>query len=451
MRSSLAARLAFAFAGLVFLTVVLTTIVAVVSTARQVGNDTDRFLRERSDEFTEGIRTRPNQGQGRRNSGVGDRAELFAADDDSIVQAIGPNGRIIGSTDVELPVNGDDLELAADGGRSKLRTVEIDGESYRMITAAADNGGAVQVARSLEDSEKLIGVIRNGLFLSSVPLALFGAALGWFMARHSLRPLRDLSASAERVAATRDLSTPIGSNGRDDEIGRLAGSFDDMLGALADSRNQQQQLIQDAAHELRTPLTSMSANVDLLSRAPDLPADERGEILDGVKGELRQLGTLFTEIIELATDDRESAPHEELDLLDVAHEAVADELRRSQNPIETTGESSLVVGDREALRRAVGNIIGNAVKYGPPEAPIDVRVGFGTVSVIDRGPGIPLAERAKIFDRFYRSDTARAEPGSGLGLAIVAKIVEAHGGHTFVEDADPGPGAVVGLTLPTVA
>lgn len=446
IRSSLAARLAVAFAALVFLTVVLTTFVAIVSTTRQVGDDTDRFLRERSTEIADGVRSGPDRGGNRR----GDRGLLLAADADSIVQAIGPAGRVLGSTDVELPISRNDLELAAKGGRSDLRTVEIDGVRYRMITVAVDRGGAVQVARSLEDSSILIRLIRNRLLLVSVPLAIIGAALGWLLARRSLLPLRDLSASAERVAATRDLSTPIGVEGRDDEIGRLAASFDDMLGALADSRDQQQQLIQDAAHELRTPLTSVTANVDLLSVAPDLPVDDRTEILAGIKGELRQLSKLFTEIIELATDDRESAPHVELDLLDVAHEAVADEQRRSSNPIKITGEPTKVSGDREALRRALGNIIGNAVKYGPADAPIDVRVSSGTVAVADRGPGIPESERTKIFGRFYRSDAARAEPGSGLGLAIVAKIVEAHGGQTFVESADPGPGAIVGFTLPTI-
>lgn len=443
IRSSLAARLALAIAALIFVAVTVTTGVAIVTTGRQVSNDTDRFLIERSREINDGERSGP----GRRN-GVGQRAELLAADADAIVQGIGKNGQIIGSTGIELPVESSDLRLASDGGQSTLRTIELDDDRYRMITVSVRSGGAVQVARSLEQASSLTTLIRNRLLLIGFPLALIGAGLGWLLARRSLGPLRDLSASAERVAATKDLSTPIGVDGRDDEIGRLAASFDDMLAALAASRDQQQQLIQDAAHELRTPLTSVSANVDLLSRAPDLPVADRSEILAGVKGELRQLGTLFTEIIELATDDRETAPHEPLDLLDIAHDAAADERRRSPNPIDVTGASLMVRGAGDPLRRAVGNLLGNAVKYSPPGSPIRIHVADGALSVIDTGSGIAPQDRDRVFDRFYRSDAARAEPGSGLGLAIVAKIVEDHGGTTFVAGAEPGPGAVVGFRLP---
>ncbi len=449
IRSSLAARLAVAIAALVFLTVVLTTGLAIVTTGRQVSNDTDRFLAERGREITEGERSGPGRGQGRRD--IAEQAERFAAESDAFVQAIGKNGQLLGATDVELPVSANDLLLASRGGDASLRTIELDGERYRMITVPVRNGGAVQVARSLEESSSLQILIRDRLLLVGFPLALLGAGLGWLLARRSLRPLSDLSASAERIAATKDLETPIGVDGRDDEIGRLAASFDDMLAALAASRDQQQQLIQDAAHELRTPLTSVTANVDLLSRAPDIPADDRSEILSGVKGELRQLDTLFTEIIELATDDREAAPFEQLDLLDVAHEAADDERRRSPNEIRIVGGSSVVNGDRDALRRAVGNLVGNAVKYSPDAASIEIRVGDGAVAVADNGPGIAPADKDRVFQRFYRSDAARSQPGSGLGLAIVAKIVDAHGGTPFVEDADPGPGAVVGFRLPDVS
>ena len=221
-----------------------------------------------------------------------------------------------------------------------------------------------------------------------------------------------------------------------------------MLSALAGSREQQHRLVQDAAHELRTPLTSVNANIDLLMRAPDLPNEEREEILTRVRGELRQLGTLFTEVIELATDRQQTAIHQPVNLVEVANEAIEELSRRADNPVTIESTRSVVNGDFKALHRAVSNLLGNAVKYSPPSSPILVTIGEGSVAVADQGPGIPLDDRDRIFDRFHRLEHSRPMPGSGLGLAIVAKVVADHGGETFVEDAKPGPGSVVGFTLP---
>jgi two-component system sensor histidine kinase MprB len=240
----------------------------------------------------------------------------------------------------------------------------------------------------------------------------------------------------------------VGDDERTDEIGRLAVSFRSMLDALEASRQQQHRLIHDAGHEMRTPLTSMRANVALLERAVDLPADERAEVLAAIGSELVELSSLFDEMIELATDQRDdelaSAP---LDLDHVVRNVAATWHRRSDRPITVESSSSMVMGDSAMLERALTNLVNNADKFSPPGTPIEIVASEGSVSVRDSGPGIPLEERPRIFDRFYRTEATRSMPGSGLGLSIVAQVVERHGGEVWVSDS-PSGGADIGFRLP---
>ena len=458
IRSSLAARVAVAVAALTFLTAGLTTTLAIISTDDEVRGDVDAFLKERSEEILDGTRQPPDRdGRGRNGNGQaggGDAVDpavavpLSPTELDASVQTLDEDGVVTARVGLSIPVTDDDVDLADRKGPDEFRTIEIDGEEFRVITVHIDGGGALQVARSIDQTTSLLDVIRNRLMLVGAALALIAAVIGWFVTRRTLRPLSDLTAAAEQVATTRDLDTPIADADRDDEIGRLAATYNDMIGALATSRDQQHRLVHDAAHELRTPLTSVNANIDLLAHAPDLPADQRQEILGSVRTELRQLGTLFTEIIELATDTHENAEHVAVDLAEIAERAVDDLRRRADNPVTVTATTSVVSGDAPALERAVANLLGNAVKYSPPRSPIVVRVAAGTLTVTDAGPGISAEDRSRVFDRFHRGVDARAQPGSGLGLAIVAKIVDDHGGSVFVDEARPGPGAVVGFRLP---
>lgn len=454
---SLAARVAAAIAALSIVTAVLVTGTAIVSNAALVRADLDEFLEERAEEIIDGTRNQPDRGgRGNDDDDIDDDALVLddparaATDFDAQVQIIDEDGVVTARTNVALPVTDTALELADDGGRGVYETVTIDGIEYRLYVDDIPGGGAVQVARSLEDATLLTGELRTRLLLQGVGLALLAAAIGWFISRRALRPLGDLTAAAERVAVTKELDSAIEVDNPNDEIGRLATSFNEMLDALEASQEQQHQLVQNAAHELRTPLTSVSANIDLLMHAKDLPADDRQEILTGVRAELGQLNTLFTEIIELATDRRETITHEVVDLASVANRAVDDLSRRSTNPVTVDAEASEVMGDFNSLHRAVTNLLGNAVKYSPDDSPIHVTVTGGTISVRDHGPGIPVEDRELIFERFHRLDHSRPAPGSGLGLAIVNKIVADHGGTSFVTDADPGPGAVVGFTIPTI-
>lgn len=449
MRLGLATRIALLTAAVVALTAIGASAVGISQTSREVNDDVDRFLRNRTSEIIDGLRDRPGDKDEGRGSGRNDRDRTTATDNDAEVQAIDIDGAILAAAGIQLPVQQRDIDLASRPGPQVIRTVTIDGDEYRMATTHIEGGGALQVARSLDSTKSLLASIRSGLLTIGLGVALVAGLLGWWLADRAMRPLATLTESVENVAATQDLSTRVGSD-RHDEVGRLSRGFDDMLGALSKSREQQHRLVQDAAHEFRTPLTSVNANVDLLAHATNLDPQTRGEIIEGVRSELRQLNTLFNEIIELATDEHDRESHREVDLLAVAESAAERQRLRTANPIEVVGSPSIVVGDATGLTRAVSNLVSNAVKYGPPAGPVTILVANGALQVSDQGQGIPEAEHEKIFERFYRSDDSRAQPGSGLGLAIVDKIVSDHGGQTTVESAD-GNGATVGFVLPTVA
>lgn len=446
MRLGLASRIALLTATVVALTAIGASVVGISQTSREINDDIDRFLRNRTAEILDGIRDRPD-GRNGRGDGPDEQQLTGATDNDAEVQTVDRDGNILASAGKELPVGRRDLDLAKEPGRQIIRTVKVGGADYRVATTHVDGGGALQVGRSLRSTNDLLASIRNRLLLIGLSVAAIAGLLGWLFASRAMRPLASLTKSVETVAQTQDLSTRVG-NGRHDEVGRLARGFDDMLGALSKSQEQQRRLVQDAAHEFRTPLTSVNANIDLLAHAKDLDPETRTEVIGGVRAELRQLNTLFTEIIELATDEHDRASHQPVNLMSIAEAAAVRQRARTSNPIEVLGAAGFVMGDPVGLERAIANLISNAVKYSPTSAPVTITIDGGQVLVTDQGPGIPEADQRQIFERFYRSDAARAQPGSGLGLAIVDKIVTDHGGSTLV-DSTVGQGATVGFTLPT--
>jgi len=462
----LGARLALAFALLAGLTALVTAGVSAYSTSRQVNADIDGFLKVRSLDVAEGRRANLPRaagnrlGQGNRdNGGLPRSADATAAeeviddirslvDSDAEVQLLNAAGNIIVTAGIALPVEKVDEKFLNRFEPVLLRTVEVDGEEYRMITRHIEGGGAVQVAQSLSTTNALLGDLRSELLLVGVGMSVLAALLGWGIAQTTTRPLRRLTNTIETVAATEDLSTPVALP-RSDEIGRLSEEFDALLKTLGASRDQQQRLVQDAAHELRTPLTSVRANIDFLGMATDLDESERRSTLASIKTELSELSAVLAEVVELATASRGKANFEPVDLANVADAALAQFELRSARPVVRRLSPCEVLGDQSALVRAAQNLIGNADKYSPEGLPITVTVTDGSLFVSDQGPGIEPAERTRIFDRFYRSDRDRSAPGSGLGLAIVAKAATEHGGGVWAREA-PTCGAEVGFTLPVL-
>jgi len=269
--------------------------------------------------------------------------------------------------------------------------------------------------------------------------------LGTLVARRLSRPITQVADAARQMALHQDLPTRIEID-RTDEVGDLASSFNQMLSALEVSRDQQQRLVGDASHELRTPLTSLRLKIDLLDSTPDLPVGQRQELLSGAAVELERLTDLVTELVDLATDSS-SADEEpaQTDLVGLAEEVAERSRRTTGREIVVTGDSPKAIVRPRMVSRAVSNLVGNSVKYSPAGSPIEIRVSAGRFEVRDHGPGIATEDLDHVFDRFYRSATARTTPGNGIGLAIVRRVAELHGGEVWARNGDAG--AVVGFSV----
>jgi two-component system sensor histidine kinase MprB len=256
-----------------------------------------------------------------------------------------------------------------------------------------------------------------------------------------------LSDAAERVTETGDLSLRIEGSDTQDEIGRLAERFNAMMGALESSVTAQRQLVADASHELRTPLTSVRANIDLLASGRLTDPAERKRLLADVRVQLEELTAIVNDVVELARGSEQPIEFEDVRLDEIVRADVDRFERRPSHPtVEFDVEPSVVTGDAVRISRAVRNMLDNAATWSPPGGPIEVTVREATVSVRDYGPGFAEEDLPHVFDRFYRSTSARGMPGSGLGLAIVRQVAEAHGGRAVAENA-PGGGAVVRLEV----
>jgi two-component system, OmpR family, sensor histidine kinase MprB len=347
-----------------------------------------------------------------------------------------------------LPVTRQARRIAARGTGSFFSDQTVDGVHVRVFTRALGDRQALQVARPVEEVDAAIN--RLGWILGAVGLGGVGLAggLGLVVTRTATRPLRELSDAADHVARTRDLSRRIDADG-DDDLSRLAGSFNLMLEALGRSMAAQRQLVADASHELRTPLTSVRTNIEVLASSNGLPADERERVLTSTATQLEELSRLVADLVDLARDgDAAEEPTEPVRLDLLVDEAV--ERARRLHPdraIETKLEPSVVTAAPGRLHRAVGNLLDNAEKWSPPGTAIEVSARDGTVTVRDHGPGIDDSDLPHVFDRFYRAPSARGTPGSGLGLAIVKQVAQAYGGEVSVE-CPAGAGTTARLRLP---
>ncbi len=384
----------------------------------------------------------------------GSRRQLDAL----LYQVVLDDGTILGSSSAQLPISETDKAVAA-AARPADRVphdVSIGGEPFRMITihvkgTVSASGtilgdlGAVQFARSARETQRALAVIRTRTLLSVALVIVAAAILGWLIGRQVTQRLVRLTQAADDVATTGrlDVDVPVGGA---DETGRLGAAFNGMLGALARSRDQQQQLVQDAGHELRTPLTSLRTNVSVLRRFEALAPDTRMQLLADLDSETKELTALVNELVELATDRRDDESPQACHLGTLCEHAAARVRRRTGREITVVADASTVSCRPSAIDRVIHNLVDNAAKFST-EGPIEVTVANCRVLVSDRGPGIPVEDLPHVFDRFFRSVASRSQPGSGLGLAIVRDIVESHGGTVFAQARDGG-GSIVGFTLP---
>ncbi|MDO8506684.1 MAG: HAMP domain-containing sensor histidine kinase [Candidatus Limnocylindria bacterium] len=327
----------------------------------------------------------------------------------------------------------------------------LEGSHLRVYVApAAQRGTAIEVWGPLNPIDNALAETRIRLALVAFGGVLLAAALGTLVARAALSPVKRLTNIVEEVARTRDLSRRVSAHSTD-ELGRLAASFNMMLGELETSLRSQRQLVADASHELRTPLTSLRTNLELLERGHPTDPAERQQVLGELVGQMERLSTLVSDLIDLARDEQTQLVIEDVELEDVANDAIAEMgLRYPQVRFQLEGGPSTVRGVRSRILRAVTNLLDNAGKWSPPQAVVEVTVRASEITVRDHGPGISPEDEARVFDRFWRADAARQLPGSGLGLAIVKEVAETHGGRVTLE-RPVGGGAFFRLRLGNIA
>ena len=364
-------------------------------------------------------------------------------------QVVSADGEAVAFDGAEaLPVDADVRAVAAGERDAFVRDATLDSDNVRLLVAPLQGGGAVQIARSLAEVDSALDRIRLILVLVALGGVAVAALLGRLVAGSAVAPLRRLTAAAEHVAETQDLSQRIDARGSD-EISRLALRFNEMLDALRGSMRAQRQLIADASHELRTPVTSLRTNIEVLQRYPDLEPGRRAALLDRATAQAEELSVLMNDLIDLARGDEPEEEREPVRLDELVEEAVERAWRHAAHQrFDVDLAEVTMLGSPRRLARAVNNLLDNAVAFSPDGAPIVVRLqDDGTLTIRDHGPGFADGEIEHVFDRFFRGAHTRERSGSGLGLAIVRQVAASHGG-TATAAAAPGGGALLTLRLP---
>ena len=378
----------------------------------------------------------------------GDHRGYGPLDPGTAVQSVGPDG----TAPVGLPMLSAVRDLAEGKTTRAFFTdthVVSEGTDIhaRVYAVPSPDGGATAIWRNVNDTDNALHRIGLALAVIGASGIALAAALAALVAAAALRPIRRLTLAAKKVATTGNLSERVHEQSND-ELGRLAEQFNDMLAALEKSMNTQRRLVADASHELRTPLTAVRTNVDLVLEGR-LPADESRLALIEAAAELNSLTTLIADLVELARGQERKLRMEDVHLDEIVESAVERAGARAPQAIFVTALSPTHVrADAALLERAVSNLLDNAVKYSPQGTPIEVSVRAGEIVVQDHGEGIAATDLPRVFDRFYRADTARGKPGAGLGLAIVREAAEAHGGTANAETTTVG--ARFTLTFPAL-
>ena len=319
-------------------------------------------------------------------------------------------------------------------GHSGFEDLQLGGRPLRLYAAPLPQtgglaaGGAVLVGSDTSDIERTLHRLRVLLLFAALGAALLASLAAALLTRRGLRPLRQLSEAAREIERVPDPGRRMPPATTDDEIGRLTEVLNGMLAALDRARDNERRFLADASHELRTPVTSLLGNVEYAARHG---ADE--ELLAELRHDATRLGRIVDDLLTLERE-RSGPPERRPVQLD----ALVREAAEAQPRVELGRvDPALAQGDEDALRRALGNLIENAVVHGPPGEPVAISLvyaaGRAAITVRDAGPGPTEADREHLFERFWRGSDAIGRAGSGLGLPIAAWTAAGHGGRILVE------------------
>jgi len=400
------------------------------------------------------------QAHHRLSPGQDDDSSTFTG---SFVEIVLASGQEIPTSVV--PIDAVIRVAALDQGGQILRTVQIDNQNYRELIVPepantimnAPGGSYIVHTTSAElfivditgQINELKNLIRTLLLVVAGSL-LLALILGFILARQALRPLVDVTNEIEEVATNQDMSHRLNEKGVD-ELGRLRRTFNRLLGNVEDSQQLQRQLVMDASHELRTPLTSLRTNAQILSRHSQLTPEDMSQITTDVVAQVDELAALVGDLGELARGERSEGEVVELRLDECVEEII--ETARTYARIKDVTvlsdlQPSTILGRRDRLDRAISNLLTNAIKFTPQGGQVKVKTSGGQVVVSDSGPGVSEEDQPYIFDRFWRSPSARSLPGSGLGLSIVAQVAAEFGATVSIGRDEELGGAKFTLSFP---
>ena len=440
-------QLALLTAGVVAATAVMSAIAVYVVVHHQLFGQVQRDLRR-----VAAVHAAGRDGLG----GIGRSLTPVSFRPPYLPRVISADGKVVTARfpQVSYPVTAAAKAVAAGRRPSLIQAVNFDSEHLEVITVPAGAGRAFQAAESLDSVDSTLHRLLIALLIVAGAGVLLAPLAGQAVTGGALRPVRRLTRTAAQIARTGEIDYRIEVRGRD-ELASLGTSFNAMLDRLAGmietverARRAQRQLVADASHELRTPLASLRANTELLALGPDAPVGNREELVSDTLGQLEKLTVLVSQLIELAREDAREPERTPVRLDEVVEEALA-QVRQHYHSIEFVAqlEPTTVLGAREALGRAVTNLLDNAGKWSPAGGAVEVQLSGGTLEVRDHGPGIDEVDLPYVFERFYRGVRARDRPGSGLGLAIVAQVVASHGGNVRAE-RPPGGGTLLAASFP---
>ncbi|WP_431898330.1 sensor histidine kinase [Nonomuraea sp. bgisy101] len=302
---------------------------------------------------------------------------------------------------------------------------------------------------------KTMATLRDYSLATLAFLFLASLGIGWILSGGVLRPVRAITRTTDEIQAM-DLSRRIRLGGPKDELRDLADTVDTMLDRLEEAFRAQRQLIDDASHELRSPLTIIRTNVDAVLASPEATEEERERAVAIVDRATTRMTRLVEDLLASARRQGSAFSDADLDLAVVAAEAGEEYAAPARERGLTLAGSFAgeldMTGDHDALRRAVANLLSNAVRLSPPGGRVEVAAGreggWLWVAVRDSGPGLSEEDRPRVFDRFWRGEASRRDRHTGLGLAIVRQIVESHGGQVAVF-SQLGRGSTFVLWLPS--